>query len=293
MSNQINAIRQALALCPNDTDRDLPAALTDALTIRHKFETYPALINIHELIEDLVNGAPDDFDTTLDRAATEYARRVFIEATTRNGARSSALDARMAAALTQSLPDVIRRLAPLFDKAAATLTTAARKLPPGPAATDPQAILDAGAGSAHHTARKATQTLTTIGAVHDVRPHLPHDGTIPQAMRTASLIPLVDFPDVPVEEIHPLSEARLTADTDLARIHAVRDLFRDYTTNPHLALLEVARGTYGDDITLTLAATPTDLTHRVGRVVAAHTARRLREYDGPGTAHHDRGWTRV
>src|SRR5699024_11017571 len=48
--------------------------------------------------------------------------------------------------------------------------TAARDLPAGPAATDPRAILDAGAGSAHQSAQEALHAIRLIGKVHRTPP---------------------------------------------------------------------------------------------------------------------------
>lgn len=268
----ITAIRTALALCDKPEDRELPETLADALTIRDNIAAFPpGLPEVHDLVERLADSSPADFDAALDEAATEYSRRAFITATRANGRQDIALNRRLGAAYAEAAPVIAERLRAVFDKAAGELAKAARKLPEGEAALDPQAVLEANAGSPYKVARDAVTTLHTLAQAVTVP--LRSDGTTPLG---STVVALVDVPEVEVERLHPLSEARLNQPDALERIVGVRDLVKAYATSPQLTLLDVARDKY-PGVALVWPKGPAEVRARVQRVSTAHLIRRERE----------------
>lgn len=271
----VNAITNALALCNTPADRELPQGIADAQAIADKFREFPPGIpSATDLLDELIAAGPENFDAALDDAAREYARRTLIQATRTNGMQNIRVDQLLTDAMNDALPTITQRLTPVFTKAAAALTRTSRDLPDGPAALDPAAVLAADAGSSYRVVHDATSRVATIAAVFDVR--LRTDGTTRQG---SQVITVVDIPEVGVELIHPVSEARLNDTAELERINAIRRLVRDFNDNSQLTLLDVARGDYGEAITLSLATDATEIAQRIQRISTAHLSRRVREHD--------------
>jgi len=271
----VNAITNALALCTTPADRELPQGIADAQAIADKFQAFPPGIpSATDLLDELIAAGPANFDATLDDAAREYARRTLIQATRTNGMQNIRVDQLLTNAMHDALPTITQRLTPVFTKAAAALTRTARDLPDGPAALDPAAVLAADAGSSYRVVHESTTRIATIAAVFDVP--LRTDGTTRQG---SQVITVVDIPEVEVERIHPISEARLNDTAELERINAIRRLVKDFNNNSQLTLLDVARGAYGDTITLSLATDAAAIAQRIQRISTAHLSRRVREHD--------------
>jgi hypothetical protein len=271
----VTAISDALALCSTAGDRELPKGVADAQAIARRFAEFPPGIpTATDLLDQLIAAGPRDFDTVLEECSREYARRTFIQATRANGMQNIRVDELLTEAMNDALPTITKRLTPVFTKAATALTRTARELPEGAAALDPAAVLAADAGSSYRVVHEATSRIATIGAVFDVR--LRTDGT---TRNGSQIVTVVDVPAVGIELIHPVNESRLNDAAELKQIRAIRQLVRDYSTNTQLTLLDVARGTYGDTITLSLATDADDIAARIDRISTAHLSRRVREHD--------------
>lgn len=171
------------------------------------------------------------------------------------------------AALPEFLKDAAEALAPHVDKVAKKLSTAARKLPAGRLALDPEANLTNDSGAALQDARQALQTLALVAGIY--HQGSPVGGVSPELM---SLLPIVDFPHVEAEVIaDSLGEdvTVLNAD-DCAGTYTVRDIGKAARANLDLTLIDIARGTY-EGATISLA---TVTEHRERRATAMRAYQR-------------------
>ena len=180
-------------------------------------------------------------------------------------ALTSALDVQERASGTRQIARALQDLAPYAARQAKALKTAAGKLPAGPLALDPEANLTADTGQHLTTARQALAALALVASVPDTAAR--HVGTLGYY---AHVVSLVD-PGKPAQEVATVFGKTMNAaklDTTLA----IRKLAQDVKTNPDLALVDVARGTY-PGVTLTPADSPATITDRAARARNAFTTR--------------------
>ena len=127
-------------------------------------------------------------------------------------------------------------LHPWATRQAQALVKAAKALPAGPAALDPEAVLAHDAGKHLTTARNALAALALLASLGDPAKHVSTLGAL------ARVLPLID-PGNPAEE-KVTNLGRTVNETKLDTTLAIRKLAQDVKTNPDLALVGVARGDY-------------------------------------------------
>jgi len=259
IGGRIARYEAALALAPAKA-RKLPAELTRLAAIRDRLWQVPTdMSGINAVILD---ADPERFEAALDEAAAEHARRRVAEAAIKAGA-GAAIEQRTKRALDAFMPEVIERVRPAFDEAAADLERVAPELPAGDAFADPAAVLASGREHEHRTALQALATLTTIAAVHEVPA---------QRLRGSAVWALVAPPaGVGPIAVHPRS--RQHVDPEAAeRAGTVSNLMRAYTADPRAALVDTARGAY-PGCRFDLAANVDELEQRIDAAEGAHRTR--------------------
>ncbi|MGP9581420.1 hypothetical protein [Brachybacterium sp. AOP35-5H-19] len=184
-------------------------------------------------------------------------------------ALASALDVQERASGTRQTARALADLKPWAERQCKALTTAAKALPAGAAALDPEAVLAADAGAALTTTRQALASLALVASIPDTAAR--HVGTLGYYSHVMALVD----PGNPTEEVvnglgTTINEGKL--DNTLA----VRKLALDAKANPDLALVDVARGTY-PGVTLDPATTPATITDRATRARTAFTRRTATE----------------
>ena len=155
-------------------------------------------------------------------------------------------------------------LKPFADRHAAALVKAAKALPAGDAALDPETVLAADAGKHLTTARDALRNLALWASVPDTARHVNALGDLHRVLA------LVD-PGKPVQEVATVFGNTMNA-AKLDTTHALRNLARDIKANIDLALVNVARGDY-PGVTLDPADSPATITDRAARARDAFTTR--------------------
>lgn len=186
-------------------------------------------------------------------------------------ALASALDAQERASGARQISRALADLKPWAERQCKALTTAAKALPAGAAALDPEAVLAADAGKHLTTTRAALQALALVASIPDTAAR--HVSTLGYY---AHIISLVD-PGKPVQEVATVFGKTMNA-AKLDTTHALRKLAQDVKTNPDLALVDVARGAY-PDVTLAPATTPADIADRATRARTAFTRRTATEHE--------------
>lgn len=167
-------------------------------------------------------------------------------------------------ALPQYLEDASADLTPALEEVIRKLTAAARKLPAGKLALDPEANLRNETGAALIEARNALTQLGMAASIYQVT----HPGNVPVALNTA--LPVVDLPASVTEQIRASVGIDVTVlnKAELAGTYAIRRLASDAKDDIDLALVDVARGAY-EGVTLSLA-TPEELGERRTNAVDAY-----------------------
>ena len=251
--------RAALEHAPK-TKRALPAELTRLDAIRRKLWSVPT--DMSGITAVILDADPEQFSDALDEAAAEHARRRVAEAAIKAGA-GAAIEQRVTKALRRFLPELIERVRPAFDEAAADLERVAPELPAGDAFADPAAVLASGREHEHRTALQALATLTTIAAVHEVPA---------QRLRGSAVWAMVAPPaGVGPVALHPRS--RVNVDPEAAeRAGIVSNLMRAYTADPRAAMVDTARGAY-PGCRFDLAANVDELSARIDAAEGAHRTR--------------------
>jgi len=259
IAGRIARYEAALSLAPAKA-RALPAELTRLAAIRDQLWAVPT--DMSGITAVILEADPERFEDALDAAAAEHARRQVAEAAIKAGA-GGALDQRTAKALDAFLPEVIKRLRPVFDEAAETLTRVAADLPPGSGWSDPAKVLAAGVEQEH---RAALSALATIDAVRDV-----YEPTYHRARGADACTVIAPPAGVGPVVIHPRS--RVNVDPEAAKVSGVvADLLDAWHRDPRRTLVGVARGEH-PGCTLSLAANVDELTARID---AAESARGTR-----------------
>ena len=269
-AQHLAAIKSALELCPKPADRTLPAELDWADEIAARLR---ALAYTPPSVNQIIDTDPANLDEALNEYAAAVNRQHGAEAAIKAGV-VKALQARHSEHLRDLVPEVLGRLAPVFTKMVTQLRTAARDLPAGPAATDPRAILDAGAGSAHQSAQEALHAIRLIGKVHRTPP--THRGGA--ALAAVAAVPESVGPTL----IDPLRHAPADP-AQAATNRAIRDAVEAYATNPDLALMDLAREQH-QPLRLDLALDAATLHQRLEAIDAAHRTEALRDTTTAGVA---------
>ena len=164
-------------------------------------------------------------------------------------------------------------LHPWATRQAQALVKAAKALPAGPAALDPEAVLAHDAGKHLTTARNALAALALLASLGDPAKHVSTLGAL------ARVLPLID-PGNPAEE-KVTNLGRTVNETKLDTTLAIRKLAQDVKTNPDLALVGVARGDYRG-VTLSPAESLAVIGERANIAAAAFTRKTVDE----STANH-------
>lgn len=137
---------------------------------------------------------------------------------------------------TRQITRALTDLHPWATRQAQALVKAAKALPAGPAAMDPESNLAADTGQQLTTARAALSSLALVASLGDPARHV---GTLGDLAR---VLPLID-PGNPVQE-KVTNLGRTVNGTKLDTTLALRRLAQDVRTDPDLALVGVARGDY-------------------------------------------------
>lgn len=179
-------------------------------------------------------------------------------------ALSSALDVQERASGARQISRALADLKPWAERQCKALATAAKALPAGAAALDPEAVLAADAGKALTTARDALRSLALYAALPDTARHVNALGDLHRVLALAD-------PGKPVQEVATVFGKTMNP-AKLDTTHALRNLARDIKANIDLALVSVARGDY-PDVTLAPADSPATITDRAARARDAFTTR--------------------
>lgn len=184
-------------------------------------------------------------------------------------ALTSALESQERASGARQIARALADLAPYAKRQTAALIKAAKALPAGAAALDPEANLTADTGQHLTTARQALAALSLVASVPDTATR--HVGKLGYYSHIMSLAD----PGKPAEEVtNGFSKTLNTSKLD--NTLALRKLAQDVKTNPDLALVDVARGAYSG-VTLDPAADHVTIADRATRAGTAFTRRTASE----------------
>jgi len=259
IGGRIARYRAALELAPAKA-RALPDELTRLDAIRRKLWAVP--VDMSGINAVILDADPAQFEAALDEAAAEHARRRVAEAAIKAGA-GAAIEQRVTKALARFLPELVLRVRPVFDAAAADLERVAPELPAGDAFADPAAVLASGREHEHRTALQAMAALTTLAAVHEVPA---------QRLRGSAVWAMV-APPAGVGPVVIHARTRVNVDPEAAeRAGTVSNLLRAYTADPRAAMVDTARGVY-PGCRFDLAANVDELSARIDAAEGAHRTR--------------------
>lgn len=170
---------------------------------------------------------------------------------------------------TRQTARALTDLHPWATRQAQALVKAAKALPAGPGALDPETVLAHDAGKALTSARSALSALALLASLGDPARHV---GTIGDLAR---VLPLVTIDGTVTEKLAPFNSNALNA-SQLNVTHAVRRLAQDVRTDPDLALVGVARGDY-PGVTLSPADTLAVIGERANTAAVAFTRKTVSE----------------
>lgn len=216
--------------------------------------------------EDVLRDAAGESLTTTDAAAwledtvARYQRAQIVEQITRqlSGHRDRLGRVRATEALAIIAPDLSKHAATLIKK----MTKAAADLPTDHP-LDAEAVLDAGAGTQRTVVAEGLADLAALAGLYETT--APPPGITP---RLASVLPVVNVPDVPVERIERLTRRTLNPHPER---DAIRQLARDLDERGiDAALIGVMRGDYAG-ITLEWSPSIADHAARTQRATRANT----------------------
>lgn len=170
----------------------------------------------------------------------------------------------VARAMPKYLHDAASDLTPVVKKKIARLITAAKKLPMGKEALNPEANLANDSGAALQEARAALTLLGEAASIYQVTQ--PHG--LPVALNM--ILPVVELPEAEIEQIEKSLGEDVTVlnRSTLTGTYAIRQLATDAKEDADLTLIDVARGTY-EGVTLSLAS-PEELGQRRQQAVTAY-----------------------
>ncbi|MBG6218427.1 hypothetical protein IWX75_002910 [Arthrobacter sp. CAN_A6] len=165
---------------------------TPALGIRDRITAAPTTDQVSARLADeaLTTTDPEQWYTdALEQLRTAQAADALKAAFGRN----------YHAAVHRALPELLGQatadLTPSFDKVVRTLTTAAKQLPAGVAALDPETNIAADTGGALNKARHSIEQLTPYASIYQLNPVQ----NVPPAL--VKLLPILDLPHAEVEQI--------------------------------------------------------------------------------------------
>ena len=200
------------------------------------------------------------------------ARQQMIDAQASDALRAAlvqSLTTEERASGTRQTERALTDLHPWAQRHAQALVKAAKALPAGPAALDPEAVLAHDAGKALTSARSALSALALLASLGDPARHV---GTIGDLAR---ILPLVKIEGTVTEMNTPFNSNALNA-SQLDVTHAVRRLAQDVRRDPDLALVGVARGDY-PGVTLSPADTLAVIGERARTAAVAFTRKTASE----------------
>lgn len=225
---------------------------TLATGIRDRINSAPT---VHEVAAQLADQAltttnPDQwYEEALERLRTAQAAEALTKAFNSNYA--NAVRRYVPTLQAQAAED----LAPVFNKHAKALTTAAAKLPAAKP-LDMAANVEADTATEYKTARTALAMFGTLASIYTAA--VP--GEVPVALNR--ILPVVELPHAVKEQAaRSLGESvKVLNESQLGGTRAIRQLAADAKEDIDVALINVARGKY-EGITLSLA-TPDTLRER-------------------------------
>lgn len=216
---------------------------------------------------DAYNTAPDtDPATFWDSAVDQVIRAQGADAL--KHALTSSLDTQERASGAEQTARALTDLGPWADRQCKALVKAAKALPTGAGALDPEAVLAHDAGAALTTARQTLAALALYAALVDTTPHAKSIG---QAHRVLSL---ADPGKPTIEAVNTLGTT--LNDGKLETTRALRRIDKDIRTDADLTLVGIARGDY-PGVTLAPAASPADVADRASRARDAFIQRTASE----------------
>ena len=211
-----------------------PSSFATALK-RHLLTVPDVKREAASIAAEAYNAAPDtDVHEFWDSAVDQVIRAQGAD--TLKTALTSALDVQERASAQAQIDRAMTDLKPWAERQCKALKTAAGKLPAGPAALDPEAVLADDAGAALTAARRALSTLALWASIPDTGVH------VSSAMQLARVLPVLDPGKVTVEARTHLG--RTVNEDSLEATNSLRRLERDVRTDIDRALIGVARSEY-------------------------------------------------
>lgn len=174
--------------------------------------------------------------------------------------------------------DAVADLSKPFAAAVKQLTTAAHRLPATNQPLDIEAVVETDTTAERRQAQQALAVMAAVGSVHTMPP------APALAPRTRDALTVVDVPEVPLAQVDRLS--RQVLNPDATRDHVRRFLKHAEKHGIDRALIGVARGEYGPDVVLSLAADGAELRARIERATRAASGQVIDSwgYKQPATA---------
>lgn len=200
------------------------------------------------------------------------ARQQMIDAQASDALRATlvqSLTTEERASGTRQTGRALADLHPWAQRHAQALVKAAKALPAGDAALDPEAVLAHDAGKHLTTARNALSALALLASLADPAKHVSTLGDL------ARVLPLVKIEGTVTEMNSPFNSNALNA-SQLDVTRAVRRLAQDVRRAPDLALVGVARGDY-PGVTLSPADTLAVIGERANTAAVAFTRKTASE----------------
>ena len=219
--------------------------------------------------------AHDAYHADADTDPAEWwasARQQMIDAQASDALRAAlvqSLTTEERASGTRQTERALTDLHPWATRQAQALVKAAKALPAGPAALDPEAVLAHDAGKHLTTARNALSALALLASLADPAKHVSTIGDL------ARILPLVTIEGTVTEKLAPFNSNALNA-SQLDVTRAVRRLAQDVRRDPDLALVGVARGDY-PGVTLSPADTLAVIGERANTAAVAFTRKTASE----------------
>ena len=242
----------------------IPAPTTFVTDLRKHMTAQPGARQIAEtLAHDAYHAAPDTDPAAWWEQAVDTMTRAQAADTLR-ATLDGSLHVQERASGARQIERGMSDLKPFADRHAAALIKAAKNLPAGAAALDPEAVLAADAGKHLTAARDALRNLALYAALPDTARHVNALGDLHRVLA------LVD-PGKPVQEIATVFGTTTNA-AKLDTTHALRNLARDAKANIDLALVNVARGDL-PGVALAPADSPATITDRAARARNAFVTR--------------------
>lgn len=246
----------------------IPAPTTFVPKLKRFLLTVPDLQQAAAgIAAEAYSAAPDADPATFWESAVDQVIRA-QGADALKHALTSTLDTQERASGTEQTARALTDLGPWIKRQTTALVKAAKALPAGPLALDPEANLTANTGQHLTTARAALASLALYAALVDTTAHVKSIG---QAHRVLGLI---DPGNPTIEAVTTLGTTLNDGKLDTTR--ALRRIDKDIRTDADLTLVGIARGDY-PGVTLAPATTPADVADRAARARDAFIQRTATE----------------